>query len=522
MTSSRAAGLPAIHTLTYDKVISRRWTEDLPTSADYFFDEPTVILNKRSDDNDFPPDGMDLSDAWVVAIVRSGISGDDRHRRWPIVFTQRILRATYVHKGQASKAPEKGSKHLKYVVIFGQNVMYGSEGAALGLPDKIDGTSHSTSATELGLMAQVQDINYDFDQAEEEATNARAKDKGKKRTTTEPGPTTRQVKRGKLPEENTGDDNEETMVTRSQTKSAPSRIKAIPRKPGRPTKKAVNQEVISAEETAAATTGSVDDWAGPPVTSTKRNRTAHLFTKPVISEDSANANAKIKLLITQRNDSRLSGLKLLTHLRDSQHTVINLLAELRNRDLSDEDMDRLHVTATENDALLDRICDDFPVMGNHAIEDDDNTFKQWINTTKDNILKDKEGLDMQTNLDGPAQDSPKTQAPTTSTPTLATSAKSTLQTLPSIGNMLESSAPAPVVSAPINAPVVAPVATMIAPAISTPASTSAPVGAPVSATFTPINAPVPATILGNDTHGSDEDAWTGLVKPQDGNFSAFE
>ena len=137
MSSSRAnAGLPAISSLTYDKVISRRWAESLPISADYFYNEPTLVFNKRSDDNEFPPDGMDLSDAWVVAIVRSGISGDDRHRRWPSVFTQRILRAIYVHKGQAAKAQDKGSKHLKYIVIFGQNVMYGAEGATLGLPDK--------------------------------------------------------------------------------------------------------------------------------------------------------------------------------------------------------------------------------------------------------------------------------------------------------------------------------------------------------------------------------------------------
>ena len=34
---------------------------------------------------------MDLSDAWVVAVGRSGLSGDERTSRYPAVFTRKSL-----------------------------------------------------------------------------------------------------------------------------------------------------------------------------------------------------------------------------------------------------------------------------------------------------------------------------------------------------------------------------------------------------------------------------------------------
>ena len=58
---------------------------------------------------------MDLSDALVVvAVVRSGLSGDDRADRWPIVFTRKGLRAAYIHKGQPAKGGEN-SQVTRYV-----------------------------------------------------------------------------------------------------------------------------------------------------------------------------------------------------------------------------------------------------------------------------------------------------------------------------------------------------------------------------------------------------------------------
>ena len=63
--------MPAISFLEYHDVISRRYRKELLKSGDYYYDEPTLTLTKKSDDEDFPSQGMDLSDAWVVAVVRS-------------------------------------------------------------------------------------------------------------------------------------------------------------------------------------------------------------------------------------------------------------------------------------------------------------------------------------------------------------------------------------------------------------------------------------------------------------------
>ena len=48
--------------------------------------------------------GQSLSDAWVVAVVSSSISGEERQRRFPDVFTQKSLKTNFVHKGQAAKS----------------------------------------------------------------------------------------------------------------------------------------------------------------------------------------------------------------------------------------------------------------------------------------------------------------------------------------------------------------------------------------------------------------------------------
>ena len=102
---SGKTALPAVGTLTVADVVSRRWATGLPQSSDYYYDEPTRNLTKKSSDGQFPPEGMDLSDTWVVAVVRSGLSGDDRSERWPIVFT-RLVRCT-LH-----------SEHLLHYVEF--------------------------------------------------------------------------------------------------------------------------------------------------------------------------------------------------------------------------------------------------------------------------------------------------------------------------------------------------------------------------------------------------------------------
>ena len=112
--------------------ISRRWAIGLEQTSDYFYDEPITRLSKKSSENDFPPANMDLSDAWVVAIVRSGISSDDCFSRWPVVFTQRSLRSTFFHEGQAHKEHDGTTKIVKYARIFGQLNMWGRPAGITG------------------------------------------------------------------------------------------------------------------------------------------------------------------------------------------------------------------------------------------------------------------------------------------------------------------------------------------------------------------------------------------------------
>lgn len=133
----------------------------------------TTKLSKRSDPEEFPPNEMDLLDRWVVAIVESQISGEDRARRWPAAFSTKGLRATYVHKGQASKSFDNASKLLKYTVIFSQVNMFGQEAASFNLPERVYRTAHGGNQTELGLTTQVQSTGHDCDDAAAKATAAR-------------------------------------------------------------------------------------------------------------------------------------------------------------------------------------------------------------------------------------------------------------------------------------------------------------------------------------------------------------
>ena len=56
--------LPEISSLQEDDVISRRWDEGIPESADYYYNKPlSKKLIKTSPDDDFSPNGMDMLDA---------------------------------------------------------------------------------------------------------------------------------------------------------------------------------------------------------------------------------------------------------------------------------------------------------------------------------------------------------------------------------------------------------------------------------------------------------------------------
>ena len=154
-----------------------------------------VDLTKKS--NEFPPRGMDLSDACVVAVTKSMISGAERQDRYPSVFTSRSIKASYVHKGQAAKARDAANV-VKYIKIFGEHTMFGDEGVEAELPPRsTKGTPHSTGATELSLTAQDPKMEYNFKDAAVRAKAARQKLEAGKRpgsTSTAPAPKRRSTK----------------------------------------------------------------------------------------------------------------------------------------------------------------------------------------------------------------------------------------------------------------------------------------------------------------------------------------
>ena len=115
--------------------MARRWKSGLPESADYFYDEEVKDVWKKP--KDFPPDNLELSDAWVVTIVNSKLSREERGDAWPAVFTLRgALRAQYLHKGQPAKLYDPETKAIKYALLFGEHNMIGTEGMKEGLPAK--------------------------------------------------------------------------------------------------------------------------------------------------------------------------------------------------------------------------------------------------------------------------------------------------------------------------------------------------------------------------------------------------
>ena len=92
---------------------------------------------------------MDLSDAWVVEIVRSNLTGRKRDEHYPLVFETKYLRKEYVNKGQAAKRYSSERKEWGYTVIFNSYQMFGWEGRSHGLSRDIDPKLTITSKNSL-------------------------------------------------------------------------------------------------------------------------------------------------------------------------------------------------------------------------------------------------------------------------------------------------------------------------------------------------------------------------------------
>ena len=163
-----------------------RWTEGRARSRQYLWDEPGVpsfSLKKNNNQENteiFPPDGMDSSSAWAVVIIKSDMTGIERHKRYPTVFNAKSLNPSYVMKGQASKSFIPANDIWVYDVGFTVYQFHGEEREKGGLKALLespveDGKITSNHNVYHGERCLVQSNLYDPHKRE---------DRSKKRTAT--------------------------------------------------------------------------------------------------------------------------------------------------------------------------------------------------------------------------------------------------------------------------------------------------------------------------------------------------
>ena len=158
-------------TLAFDQLISRCWAQGLLESRDYYYNKDVPNLQSKS--ADFLPNHIDLSDTWVVAIVNFKLSQEDRGVLWSCVFSVKgLLRAEFVHKRQASKMFDTKAKVFRYALLFGKHNMFSSKGYDAGLPPQRANPIENPAAVAMGLVAQLQTVQYDTSGAHEEAKSA--------------------------------------------------------------------------------------------------------------------------------------------------------------------------------------------------------------------------------------------------------------------------------------------------------------------------------------------------------------
>ena len=85
----------------------------------YYFDEPLNDI--------LPPDGLDMSDFWVVQVMKSGLKPTDRRDKYPAVFASRYLRTVYRNEGRPS-VYQDSNRQWSYDIIFDTYQMHGEEG----------------------------------------------------------------------------------------------------------------------------------------------------------------------------------------------------------------------------------------------------------------------------------------------------------------------------------------------------------------------------------------------------------
>ena len=72
----------------------------LVSTPEYYYDEPLPAGQlEKNNPGDFPPGGLNLSDAWIVKIVKSDLEKEDRFKAWPAVFSSKYLTSGFRNKG---------------------------------------------------------------------------------------------------------------------------------------------------------------------------------------------------------------------------------------------------------------------------------------------------------------------------------------------------------------------------------------------------------------------------------------
>ena len=123
----RSRDLPASPDVTDDPTTGpkTRWANGLPTTDAYYYDEEVPVARLIAKSSDFPPKGVDMSDAWLVKVLESDLTGKVRGARYPAVFDSKGgLRNTYTHKGRAAKSWSTARGCYVYQVAFNRFQFY--------------------------------------------------------------------------------------------------------------------------------------------------------------------------------------------------------------------------------------------------------------------------------------------------------------------------------------------------------------------------------------------------------------
>lgn len=152
-----------IATLSRQESRKTRWTKKLPVTEAYYYDEDVPVARLVAKSSDFPPRGIDMSDAWVVKVIESDFTGKIRGAHYPAVFDAKGgLRHTYTHKGRAAKCWSTARKCYVYQVAFNKFEFFGAEGTAAGLSEEVDfGPYTIKGVIEEGSRCVVQSLKYD-------------------------------------------------------------------------------------------------------------------------------------------------------------------------------------------------------------------------------------------------------------------------------------------------------------------------------------------------------------------------